>query len=130
MSSSDSGTRYVATVLVIEDDPTNATVIIDYLAAQGFEVICANDGEQGLERFAEISPDVVIVDMLLPQQSGLEVVRALRASPGGGRVPILMMSAVSKQVHPEQPELGEVQGYLVKPFRMSELVARIRELLE
>jgi two-component system, OmpR family, response regulator TrcR len=128
MSRSDSARASRRSVLVIEDDPTNAMVITDYLAAHGFEVTCAGDGEEGLARFAEMSPDVVIVDMLLPQQSGLQVVRALRASPGGQQVPILMMSAVWKDAYPDQPRPDEVQGYLVKPFRMSSLVERIREL--
>jgi two-component system, OmpR family, response regulator TrcR len=128
MSSSASDRPSRKTVLVIEDDPTNAMVITDYLAAHGFEVICASDGEQGLSRFDEVSPDVVIVDMLLPRRTGLQVVRALRATPAGQHVPILMMSAVWKDAYPEQPRHDEVQGYLVKPFRMSDLVERIREL--
>lgn len=128
MSSSRSE-RGATTVLVVEDDPTNAMVITDYLAAHGFTVIAAGDGEQGLARFSEVRPDVAVVDMLLPQRSGLQLVRALRAAPGGDRVPILLMSAVSKDAYPERPETGEVQGYLVKPFRMSDLVERIRELL-
>ena len=130
MSNSVSGPRQGTKVLVVEDDPTNATVITDYLAAHGYEVICAGDGERGLALFAQVSPDVVIVDVLLPRQTGLQVVRALRASPAGARVPVLMMSAVWKDGHAEQPRPGEVQGYLVKPFRMSGLVERIRELLE
>ncbi len=129
MSRSVSGDGSRPRVLVIEDDPTNAMLITDYLAAQGFEVSRASDGERGLELFAQGPPDVVLVDMLLPQQSGLEVVRALRVVPGGARVPVLMMSAVWKDAYPDQPAPDEVQGYLVKPFRMSDLVERIRELL-
>lgn len=118
-----------AYVLVVEDDPTNATLIQDYLLAHGYEVAIAEDGAQGLTRASERRPDIAIVDVLLPGQSGLEFLRALRAAPKGADLPILLMSAVWKEAHPEAPKPGEVQGYLVKPFRMSALVDRIREVL-
>ncbi len=117
-------------MLVVEDDPTNATLIHDYLTAQGFDVAVAESGDSGLELFAEREPHVVIVDVLLPGQSGFDVVRSLRAAPGGARVPVLMMSAVWKDAYPQQPEPVDIQGYLVKPFRLRDLVDRIREILD
>ena len=118
------------TVLVVEDDPTNATVITDYLDAQGYRVVHARDGDEGLARFRDAAPSLVIVDVLLPRLSGVEVVRELRALPGGDAVPVLLMSAVWRDAHAEPGSAAELaQGFLLKPFRLSDLASRVRELI-
>ena len=93
----------------------------------GFDVALAADGTEGLVRAGEISPDLVVLDVLMPGVDGLEVCRALRAR--GDRTPILMLTArdaVADRV--EGLEAG-ADDYLVKPFALEELLARIRALL-
>jgi len=113
-------------VLVIEDEAPVRAMVRLILEDEGFEVIEAADGEEGLERFASESPDLVLVDLRLPGTHGFEVCRALRASSD---VPIIILTA---QVDSHDVVAGLEAGaddYVTKPFVAKELAARIRAAL-
>jgi two-component system response regulator RegX3 len=120
----EQGTR--TKVLVIDDEGSYRQALASGLGREGFEVILAADGEEGLERFEQELPDIVLLDMLLPGMHGREVCRQIRAiSP----VPILMVSAVNTELDVVLGlELGAA-GYVTKPFRLRELVARMQAIL-
>ena len=114
-------------LLVVDDEPPMRTALKRALELGGFEVALAADGSEGLESAAEIRPDLVVLDVLMPGVDGLEVCRELRAQ--GSRTPILMLTArdaVADRV--EGLEAG-ADDYLVKPFALEELLARVRALL-
>jgi two-component system response regulator MprA len=112
---------------VVDDEPPMRAALKRALELGGFEVQLAADGSEGLSRTAELSPDLVVLDILMPGVDGLEVCRSLRAR--GDRTPILMLTArdaVADRV--EGLEAG-ADDYLVKPFALEELLARVRALL-
>nr|MDP9282036.1 response regulator transcription factor [Chloroflexota bacterium] len=113
--------------IVLVDDDANLRHTLGYaLRQEGFEVFAAEDGERGLEAFHQSRPDVVLLDVMLPNLDGFEVCRRIRKESD---VPILMLTA-------RDTELDKVVGlelgaddYLAKPFSTRELVARVRALL-
>ena len=114
-------------ILVIDDDPKIRSVVRRGLVYEGFRVVDAGSGEEGLEKARDQMPDLVVLDVMLPGIDGLEVCRRLRGA--GDEVSILMLTArdeVKDRV--EGLETG-ADDYLVKPFSFEELLARVRALL-
>jgi two-component system alkaline phosphatase synthesis response regulator PhoP len=116
-----------ARVLVVEDDPAMALALRDGFEFEGHEVVVAADGESGLQLARHTRFDVIILDVMLPRQSGLEICRALRAARD--EVPILMLSARGQESDKVQGlDLG-ADDYVTKPFGFAELSARVQALL-
>ena len=117
------------TILVVEDEVPLLTLLRYNLEKQGFRVEEASDGEEALLRVAEAKPDLVLLDWMLPQLSGLEVCRQLRRRPATRDLPIIMVTArVEQQDSVRALDIG-ADDYVSKPFAMDGLLARIRALL-
>ena len=113
------------TILVVEDEPTLRETIVDALEADGFRVVAAADGREALTQFRGERPDLVLLDLMLPELSGIEVTRIIRAESG---VPIVMLTAKDSELDKVVGlELG-ADDYVTKPFSLRELTARIRAL--
>jgi DNA-binding response OmpR family regulator len=113
------------TILVVEDETTLRETLAEALEAEGFRVVSAGDGREALTRFREDRPDLVLLDLMLPELSGIEVCRIIRAESG---VPIVMLTAKDSEVDKVVGlELG-ADDYVTKPFSLRELSARIRAL--
>jgi DNA-binding response OmpR family regulator len=120
------------TILVVEDDPVNGLVLLDFLEAHGYRVLLSKTGPDGVAAFQKDRPDMVLVDVLLPKKNGFEVCFDIKRSEHGRATPLLLMSAVYKDVvHAEGYALNDLgaQGFLVKPFELTDLLARVRLLL-
>jgi two-component system response regulator RegX3 len=114
------------TILVVEDEPTLRETLAEALESEGFRTIQAGDGRVALERFRADHPDLVLLDLMLPELSGLEVTRQVRAESA---VPIVMLTARDAEVDKVVGlELG-ADDYVTKPFSLRELSARIRAVL-
>ncbi|MDA7418323.1 response regulator transcription factor [Xenophilus arseniciresistens] len=117
-------------LLMIEDDARLAQMVSEYLTQSGFAVSHAGDGASGLAQLQERAPDLVILDLMLPDTDGLDVCRRIRALPGPlAKVPVLMLTAKGD---PMDRIIGLELGaddYLPKPFEPRELLARIRAVL-
>jgi DNA-binding response OmpR family regulator len=113
------------TILVVDDEPTLRETLVDALAADGYRVVAAADGRQALTVFRAERPDLVLLDLMLPELSGIEVCRIIRAeSP----VPIVMLTAKDSELDKVVGlELG-ADDYVTKPFSLRELSARVRAL--
>ena len=121
------GTIMTATVLVVEDDPTMAEVLLAYLGRAGYRVEWSADGTEAAQVWQRLSPDVVILDIMLPGLSGLELLRRRRRL--GDHAAIVMLSARGEE---EDRLVGLETGaddYVVKPFSPRELVLRVEALL-
>ena len=116
-------------ILVVEDEDALATLLDYNLIKEGFRVERAADGEEALLRVAEEPPDLVVLDWMLPKVSGVEVCRQLRAGVETRRTPVLMLTARGEEADKVRGLETGADDYVVKPFAMSELVARIRALL-
>ncbi len=113
-------------VLVVEDEESYRQALSSGLSREGFDVEVAADGYEALRRFAERTPDIVLLDLVLPGVRGVEVCRRMRAL---APVPIVMVSAVDAELDVVLGfELGAA-GYVTKPFRLRELVARMHAIL-
>src|ERR687892_755126 len=121
------GTRStVAKILMVDDEPNIREVVGLYLRRDGHTVVSATDGEEALEAYRESEPDLVILDLMLPKISGLEVCRRMRADR---RVPLIMLTARGEE---EDRIVGLSIGaddYIVKPFSPRELAARVEAVL-
>ena len=115
--------------MVVEDEDPLATLLDYNLGKEGFRVERAADGEEALLRVAEEPPDLVVLDWMLPKVSGVEVCRQLRAGAETRRTPVLMLTARGEEADKVRGLDTGADDYVVKPFAMSELVARIRALL-
>ncbi|GMU52026.1 MAG: DNA-binding response regulator [Candidatus Xenobia bacterium] len=111
------------TVLIVEDDESIAEFLTVTLSGEGYRVVIARDGREAVERFELDKPDAVLLDMMLPRLSGLEVLRTLRRS---SETPILIVSVKDSESDKVSTlELG-ADDYITKPFSPRELVARLR----
>jgi two-component system response regulator RegX3 len=114
------------TILVVEDEASFVDALQIGLTREGFHVEIATDGIEALERFAEVDPDLVLLDVMLPRASGIDVCRQIRQT---SKVPIIMVTAKSSEIDTVVGLEVGADDYVTKPYRIRELVARIRAQL-
>ena len=116
-------------VLVVEDEPDIRSLIVHHLTRDGFRCRTAATGAEALTRVRAAAPDLVVLDLMLPEMTGLEVCRRLRGDPATAEVPIIMLTAKADEVDRIVGlEMG-ADDYVAKPFSPKELVARVRAVL-
>jgi len=115
------------TVLLVEDEPSFVEALVVGLKREGFRVDVAYDGAEALEKFEASRPDLVLLDVMLPKVSGIDVCRAIRAS--GSRTPIIMVTAKTSEIDTVVGLEVGADDYVAKPYRLRELVARMRAVL-
>jgi two-component system response regulator RegX3 len=115
-----------ATIFVVEDEASFVEALSIGLRREGFDVVVAVDGAEALDRFDEVQPDLVLLDVMLPKVSGLEVCRQLRKKT---QIPIIMVSAKGAEIDTVVGLEVGADDYVTKPYRLRELVARIRAVL-
>ena len=117
------------TILVVDDEPDAVELVAFNLKAAGCDVATATDGEQALKQARELLPDLIVLDLMLPEVDGLEVCKILRRDGATASIPIVMLTAKAGEVDRVLGlELG-ADDYLTKPFSPRELVLRVKRLL-
>ncbi|WP_299789540.1 phosphate regulon transcriptional regulator PhoB [uncultured Marivita sp.] len=117
------------TVLVVEDEPAQREVLGYNLEAEGFRVAKAENGEEALLLVDEEQPDIIVLDWMLPNVSGIEVCRQLKTRSDTRHVPIIMLSARSEEVDRVRGLETGADDYVIKPYSVVELMARVRAQL-
>lgn len=116
-------------VLVVEDDPDILELIRLHLAKEGFEVVCCQNGQQAIERIGATRPDLVVLDLMLPDLDGLDICRQVRADPALRSIQILILTAKNEETDIVSGLEVGADDYLTKPFSPKVLVARVKNLL-
>ena len=116
-------------ILIVEDEPALATLLRYNLEKEGFSVAEAHDGEEALLQLSERTPDAVLLDWMLPQVSGLEICRRIRRTPQWRTLPVIMLTAKGEEADRVRGLEGGADDYVVKPFGVTELVARLKAVL-
>ena len=116
----------MTTILVVEDEESFVEALVVGLQREGFSVVVARDGAEALERFPLVSPDLVLLDVMLPKVSGIDVCRRIRSV---SQVPIIMVTAKSSEIDTVVGLEVGADDYVSKPYRLRELVARMRAAL-
>jgi adenylate cyclase len=115
-------------ILVVDDVPQKVKLLADVLAAKGYEVVTAACGTEALERIRSARPDLVLLDIMMPDMTGYEVCQAVRADPAIGVLPVVLVTALDPSERIKGLQAG-ADDFLTKPINQPELIARVRSLL-
>ncbi|MGI5169939.1 response regulator transcription factor [Spirillospora sp. CA-253888] len=119
----------MATVLVAEDDADIRDLIVFKLEQAGHTVIAVGDGRAALREATSGSPDIALLDVMMPGMSGIDVCRALRAQPATLALPVIMLTARAQESDVETGLAAGADDYIVKPFSPRELTSRVQTVL-
>lgn len=117
-------------ILVVDDEPHIRRVLEAMLGKEGFDVVTAEDGVQGLDMLASGDMDLVILDLLMPGPHGLEVLAKIRSDSVLGSTPVIILTAKGQDADRDAAFAGGADDFMTKPFSPKKLVARIREILD
>jgi DNA-binding response OmpR family regulator len=117
-------------VLVVDDDPVILKLLEVNFDMEGFEVLVARDGDEGIALARSERPDVVVSDIMMPRRSGLELVIDLKSDPDTAAIPILLLSAKAQSADVQAGMDAGADDYVTKPFEPLDLVDRVNRLVE
>jgi DNA-binding response OmpR family regulator len=116
-------------ILVVDDEPHIRRILTALLSTEGFDVKLARDGTRALAAFEAQPFDLVILDLIMPGATGLEVLAKIRSDPDRGSTPVIILTAKGQDTDRQAALAGGADDFLTKPFSPKKLVARIREIL-
>mgnify|MGYP001803794039 FL=1 len=117
-------------VLLIEDEPNIIEAIRFILSRDGWRVSCHSDGATAVDTVSRLEPDVVVLDVMLPNRNGFDILRDLRAQKATAALPVLMLTAKGQAKDRERAEDLGVSAFMTKPFANAEVIDRLRSLVE
>lgn len=113
-------------VLLVDDNQVTSELVREYLELHGFKVSVAFNGREAVESVTVVNPDIVLMDIQMPEMDGLEAMRLIRAGPAPKSLPVIALTALANPVHLQQCLDAGANEYLCKPMRMKALIERIR----
>ncbi len=116
-------------ILIVEDEPRNSTLLRDLLQVSGYSTIEATDGKQGVELAKSRKPDLILMDVQMPEMDGLEATRIIKADAATSNIPILALSSHAMKGDEEWILQAGCDGYLAKPFDIRELLKEVAKHL-
>jgi signal transduction histidine kinase len=119
-------TQSIVHILLVDDNPTNLKVLSDALQGQGWKTLMATDGESAIEQAEYANPDLILLDVMMPEMDGFETCQRLKSTAVTKNIPVIFMTALSESANKVKGlELGAVD-YITKPFQQEEVIARIK----
>ena len=116
-------------VLIVDDEP-NIVLSLEFLMKkEGYEVLSVSNGEEAMQAIAEKTPDLILLDVMMPRKDGYEVCQELRANPSWKDIKIIMLTAKGRDVEREKGLALGANDYITKPFATQELVEKVKSLL-
>ena len=115
-------------VLVVDDDPVVRLLVNEFLSSQGYEVQAVESGSECMDTLSQTKPDVIVLDLLMPEMNGIEVLKKIRGNPDTAKLPIVMMSsdfdteAITNSYH------VNADGYVQKPFGMRDILSALKSV--
>jgi DNA-binding response OmpR family regulator len=116
-------------ILLVDDDEHQLLTLGDYLAFRGFEVICARGGRQALSKLRDTKPDLILLDLMMPEMHGGQVARSIRAEHGSSGLPIVFMTAAANARELMKSCGVADEPFIAKPIDLEDLVGRVRQYL-
>ena len=116
-------------ILIVEDEPKNITLLRDLLQVSGYSTIEATDGKQGVELAKAKKPDLILMDIQMPEMDGLEATRILKVDATTSNTPVLALTSYAMKGDEERILEAGCDGYLAKPFNIQELLKTVAEYL-
>jgi DNA-binding response OmpR family regulator len=130
MASNGSEGKLPGPLVVIDDEPYALRAMSYLLAREGYEVVTASNGEEGLQKVLELRPPLVFLDIMMPQLDGYEVCQRIRSDPSLNDTYIVMLSAKGQQMDRERGLAEGANEYMTKPFSPREVVKRLKEIFD
>ncbi len=116
-------------ILIVDDDSDIVETAAFFLSSSGYQVFVAKNGKEALEQVKEKNPDLVLLDVMMPEMNGLEACRKLKNNPKTNSIPVVMLTAQGGKQDVDDAIDGGANGYVVKPFNLPDLVERIETIL-
>ena len=117
-------------ILIVDDNLTNVKVLQTRLAAEGYEIVTAADGEEGLAAARQHAPDLILLDVMMPKLDGFEVCRHLKSEPETSGIKVVMLTARGTDVDRARGRDAGADDYFIKPFSPVQLLNKVYALLE
>ena len=119
-----------STILVVDDDPVIQKLLEVNFSIEGYAVEVAGDGAEAVEKARAVSPDLIVLDVMMPKMNGLEAAKVLKGDPATASIPIIMLSAKAQDLDQEAGLEAGVNFYMTKPFDPLELLDKAAELIK
>ena len=116
-------------ILVVDDKPEVVELVTATLEGEGYQIICAFDGEEALEKINKERPDLVLLDVRMPKMTGLEVLAKAKKDPQTRDIPIIMLTAKGQEIDKDKGIRLGAEEYIIKPFSPSSLLRKIEETM-
>lgn len=116
-------------VLIVDDSPTEVHIFKKVLETQGFKVISAENGQEGLQMAKEMQPDLILMDVVMPILNGFQATRKLRQDEATSHIPVIMVTTKGQQTDVDWGKRQGANEYLVKPVKPADLLGKIKDLL-
>jgi len=120
----------MAKVLLVEDDPLISRMYLKTFAVEGFEVQLAENGQQGLEKLVDFHPDIILLDVMMPEMNGLQMLQAVKADPATKAIPVIMLTNLAEVNTVEDATMGGAVKYIVKSdYDPADVAGIVRDVL-
>jgi len=119
----------MAKILLVDDEPDFVETVEFFLSGSGYQVFVAKNGKEALQQAERENPDLILMDVMMPEMDGLEACRGLKEDPTTNSIPIIMLTAKGRKEDAIDALAAGADSYVVKPFNLPDLVERIEKIL-